>query len=49
MQINFKMQELRLEAIKKLSQKVGIPITDQNTTMKISIFNEKILQKYFGV
>ena len=45
MQINFKVQLFRLEAIiiKKLSQKVRMSVTDQNSTITIAPFYEKIL------
>ena len=47
MQLNFKMQSFMLEAIiiKKLSQKVRMPVTDQNSIIKMALFNEKILRE----
>ena len=45
MQINFKMQLFRLEAIifKKLSQKVRMPVTEHNSTLKIAFVMGKNL------
>ena len=32
--------------IKKLNQKVRMSVTEQNSTVKITLFNEKIMQKF---
>ncbi len=43
MQLNFKMQSFMLEAIiiKKLSQKVRMPVTEHNSTVKIAFLMRK--------
>ena len=47
MQLNFKMQSFRLEAIiiKKLSQKVRMPVTEHNSTVKIAFLMRKYCKK----
>ena len=47
MQLNFKMQSFMLEAIiiKKLSQKVRLPVTEHNSTVKIAFLMRKHCKK----
>ncbi len=47
MQLNFKMQLFMLEAIiiKKLSQKVRMPVTEHNSTVKIAFLMRNYCKK----
>ena len=47
MQLNSKMQSFMLEAIiiKKLSQKVRMPVTEHNSTVRIAFFMRKYCKK----
>ncbi len=47
MQLYFNMQWFRLEAIifKKLSQKVRMPVTEHNSTLKITVLMRKYCKK----